>query len=114
MNPQEIMDEIHKAKMELSRLNDNLKNFGIQKEKAERNYRIELRKMLLKLRVDKIPSSIIQDVAKGDERISMLRLERGLAENNYNTCQEALRNKRLELESLRSLLTWERTELKNS
>lgn len=114
MNPQQIMDEIHKAKMELSKLNDNLKNFGIQKEKAERVYRIELRKMLLKLRIDKIPSNIIQDVAKGDERISMLRLERGLAENNYNTCQEALRNKRLELEALRSLLTWERTELKNS
>ena len=70
--------------------------------------------MLLKLRLDKIPSNIIQDVAKGDDRISQLRLDRGLAENNYTTCQEALRNKRIELEALRSLLTWERTELKNS
>lgn len=114
MNPQLIMDEIRKVKDDLSRLNDNLKNFGIQKEKADRTYRIELRKMLLKLRLDKVPSNIIQDVAKGDDRISQLRLNRGLAENSYTTCQEALRNKRLELETLRSLLTWERTELENS
>lgn len=114
MNPQQIMEQIEKTKNELSKLNDNLKNFGIQKEKTERIYRIELRKMLLKLRIEKIPTSIIQDVAKGDERISQLRLERGLAENNYITCKEALNNKRIELEALRSLLTWERMELKNS
>ncbi|CAI3542927.1 MULTISPECIES: hypothetical protein [Clostridium] len=114
MNPQEIMDEIKKAKNELSKLNDNLKSFGIQKEKAEQIYRIELSKKLLKLRLDKTPSSIIQDVAKGDAYISKLRLERGLAENNYTVCQEALRIKRIELEMLRSLLTWQRVELGNS
>lgn len=114
MNPQEIIDAINKAKYELSKLNDNLKNFGIQKEKAERTYKIELRKELLRLRLEKIPSNIIQDIAKGDEKISQLRLERGLAENNYIVCQEALRNKRLELECLRSLLTWQRVELNNN
>ena len=114
MNPQQIMEQIEKTKNELSKLNDNLKNFGIQKEKTERIYRIELRKKLLQLRIEKIPSSIIQDIAKGDEKISKLRMERGLAENNYYTCQEALRTKRLEMEILRSLLTWLRVELGNS
>ncbi|WP_455798946.1 hypothetical protein [Clostridium butyricum] len=114
MNPQQIMDEIQKCRNDLSRLNENLKNFGIQREKTERVYRIELSKMLLKLRLEKIPSNIVQDVAKGDERISLLRMNKGLADNSFITCQEALRNKRLELETLRSLLTWERTELQSS
>ena len=114
MNPQQIMEVLIKAQNELSRLNENYKNFGIQKEKAERTYRIELRKKLIQLRAERVPSSIIQDLAKGDERISQLRLERGLAENNYITCKEAMNNKRIEIDSLRSILTWQRVELGNS
>lgn len=114
MNPQQIMDEIRKAQQELSDKNEELRRFGVQKEHAKRTYRIELRKKLLELRSNKCTVAIIQDIAKGDERISFLRLQRGLAENNYTVCQEAMRNKRLELEALRSLLTWQRVELSNS
>ncbi len=114
MNPQQVMDALIKAQNELVRLNDNYKSFGIQKEKAERKYRIELQKKLILLRAERVPSSIIQDLAKGDEIISQFRLERGLAENNYFTCKEAMNNKRIEIESLRSILTWQRVELNNS
>lgn len=114
MNPQQVMEALLKAQYDLTKLNDNYKNFGIQKEKAERAYRMELRKKLIQLRADKTPSNIIQDIAKGDEKISQLRLERGLAENNYFTCKEAMNNKRSEIESLRSILTWQRVELGNS
>jgi hypothetical protein len=114
MNPQGIMDAIKQAQAEITKKNEELKSLGIKKEYAERTYRVELRKKLLQLRLEKCISSIIQDVAKGDDRISYLRLQRGLADNNYNVCQEAMRNKRLELEALRSLLTWQRVELNNS
>lgn len=114
MNPQKVMEALLKAQCDLTKLNDNYKNFGIQKEKAERTYRMELRKKLIQLRAEKTPSSMVQDLAKGDERISQLRLERGLAENNYFTCKEAMNNKRSEIESLRSILTWQRVELVNS
>ena len=114
MNPQEIMDAIKQAQAEITKKNEELKSFGIKKEYAERTYRVELRKKLLQLRIEKCTTSIIQDVAKGDDHISYLRLQRGLADNSYNVCQEAMRNKRLELEALRSLLTWQRVELNNS
>lgn len=114
MNPQQVMEALLKAQYDLTKLNDNYKNFGIQKEHTERTYRMELRKKLIQLRAEKTPSSMIQDLAKGDERISQLRLERGLAENNYFTCKEAMNNKRSEIESLRSILTWQRVELGNS
>ncbi len=114
IDPQAIINEFKKGKQELSRLTDNYKNFGIQKETAERKYRIELRKTLINLRANKTPSNIINDIAKGDEYISKLRYERGLAENNYNTCREAINNKRLEIETLRSVLKWMGVEFNNS
>lgn len=114
MNPKEIMDKIELAKIALQKGNDGLKTLGIKKADAEKKYRVELRKELLKLRLEKYPVAIIQDLAKGNEKISQLRLERDLAENSYTVCQEAMRNTRLELETLRSLLTWQRVELKNS
>lgn len=114
MNPQEIIQKIEYAKLALTKGNDQLKTLGVKKADAEKNYKIELRKELLRLRLEKQPVAIIQDLAKGEERISQLRLERDLAENSYNVCQEAMRNTRLEIELLRSLLTWQRVELGNS
>lgn len=112
--PQGIIEQIKLAKLALTKGNDELKTLGVKKANAERTYKIELRKELLKLRLEKHPVAIIQDLAKGDERISYLRLERDLAENSYNVCQEAIRNTRQEIEVLRSLLTWQRVELGNS
>lgn len=114
MNPQQIIEQIQAAKVALQKGNDNLKTLGVKKADAEKKYKIELRKELLKLRLEKYPVAIIQDLAKGEEKISQLRLERDLTENSYTVCQEAMRNTRLELETLRSLLTWQRVELGNS
>ncbi len=114
MNPQEIMDQIKMNRIALTKGNDELRTLGVKKANAERKYKIELRKELLKLRLEKFPIAIIQDLAKGEEKISFLRLERDLAENAYTVCQEGMRNARLEQEVLRSLLTWQRVELGNS
>jgi hypothetical protein len=114
MNPQIIMNKIELAKIALQRGNDNIKTLGVKKANAVREYRVALKKELLRLKMEKQPMSIIQDLAKGDDVISKLRLERDLTENSYTVCQEAMRNTRLELETLRSLLTWLRTELRNS
>ena len=114
MNPQEIMDQIKMNRIALTKGNDQLRTLGVKKTNAERKYKIELRKELLKLRLEKFPIAIIQDLAKGEEKISLLRLERDLAENAYIVCQEGMRNARLEQEVLRSLLTWQRVELGNS
>ena len=74
MNPQQIIQKIESAKIALTKGNDELKTLGVKKSNAERTYRVELRKELLTLRLNKCPSTIIQDVAKGSDRISYLRL----------------------------------------
>lgn len=114
MNPIELIEKLNQALLALQRGNTQLQTLGVKKADAERKYKISLRQELLKLRLEKHPVSIIQDLAKGNEEISKLRLERDLAENAYTTCQEAMRNIRLEIETLRSFLTYQRVELKNT
>ncbi|EPS48741.1 hypothetical protein HYH74_09775 [Clostridium botulinum] len=43
-----------------------------------------------------------------------LRLQRNIKESSYYTAISAMDNLRLEIETRRSLLTWLRTELKNT
>jgi hypothetical protein len=113
-NPIQIMQKLEQAIQALGQGNIQLKSLGVKKSDAERKYKIALSKELLRLRLDKQPVTIIQDLAKGNELISQLRLERDLSENAYTVCVEAMRNTRIEVETLRSFLTWERTELSNS
>lgn len=115
MTPIEIMNKIQLCQHALTVGNTELKTLGIKKAKAEHDYKIELRKEILRLRqLEKQPATLINDLAKGKEEVAKLRFERDIAETNYSVCLEAMRNLRLELEAYRSFLTWERVELKNT
>lgn len=114
MNPEKVLDQIELSKQALTRGNTQLKTLSIKKAEAERNYRVEVRKEILKLRLEKVPTTIIHDLVRGNEKIAELRLKRDIAESDYYTCISAIENLRLDIEILRSKLTWLRVELKNS
>lgn len=115
MSPQQIMDRITQCQAALTKGNIELKTLGIKKAEAERNYRIAVAKKEVQLRkIDKYPANLVYDIARGDEIVSKLRLNRDISTIDYDVCKEALKNIRLELESYRSFLTWERVELKNT
>lgn len=114
MNPQQIIEQMEIARQALTRGNTQLKTLAINKAEAERNYRIRKAQEILKLRAEKYPVTIIQDVVKGDKEVAELRLKRDIAESYYYTCISAIENLRLDIEILRSKLTWLRVELKNS
>lgn len=114
MYPQQILDQMEQCKQALTRGNTQLKTLAIKKAEAERNYRVEVRKEILKLRLEKIPTTIIHDLVRGNEQIAELRLKRDIAESDYYTCISAIENLRLDIEVLRSKLTWLRVELKNT
>ncbi len=115
MTPGEIIEKLKAAQLALTRGNVELKTLGIKKAKAEREYKVALRKELLKLRYkDKLPANMVADVAKGKEEIADLRVRRDISESSYYTAISAVDNLRLEIETLRSLLTWLRVEFKSS
>lgn len=112
LNPTAIMEMLDYRLNELGRKNKELDKLGDIKAEAEMNYRVELRKEILSLTMNKVKISLIHDLARGKEEIAKLRYKRDIAANAYYTCKSAVENKRLEIEVLRSKLTWLREELK--
>jgi len=114
MNPQDIINKLNECVQVLSRGNTQLKTLSINKAKTEKAYRIKQAQEILKLRTEKYPVTLIMELVKGNEEVAELRLQRDIAESSYYTCISSIENLRLEVEILRSQLTWLRTELKNS
>ncbi|URZ06459.1 hypothetical protein [Clostridium felsineum] len=114
MTPGEIIEKIKAAQIALTKGNSEIKTLGIKKAETERNYKIALNKKVLVLKTEKYPATLIQDLSRGDEKVAQLRMNRDIAESAYYTAISASDNIRLEIETLRSMLTWLRVELKNT
>jgi hypothetical protein len=114
MTPGDIIQKIEIAQIALTKGNAEIKTLGIKKAEAKRNYGVALNKKILELKAEKYPATLIQDMARGDERVAELRLLKDIAESSYFTAINAEDNLRLEIETLRSMLTWLRVELKNT
>jgi len=114
MTPGEIIEKINIAMLALQSGNIQLKTLAIEKARTKKEYYIELNKKILELKADKYPASLIQVLDKGDSKVAELRLNKDIAVSSYYVAIDALNNLRLEIETLRSMLTWLRTELKNS
>lgn len=108
----EIMQQLEKSKETLDKLTDELKRKGYILAAAEREYRKSLAIKEVELREKKYPGALVSDIAKGET--SELRYKRDIAEIEQNVCQERLRNEKANLETLRSLLAWERANYINN
>lgn len=114
MTPIDIMNNLDMCIRALSQGNTELKTLGIKKAEAERKYRVALNKEILRLKVDKYPATLIQELARGNKEVADLRLNRDIAESSYYTAISAMDNLKIEIEVLRSKLTWLRAEFKKS
>lgn len=114
MNPQELFERLEQCLSALSKGNIQLKQLALKKDNTERDYKIALRKEMLKLQLEGYKATLINDLARGEETVAKLRLERDIAKDSYFVCLNAIENIRLEIECIRSRITWERVELKNS
>ncbi len=71
---------------------------------AEREYRIALRKEIVKLRAEKMPVTLIHDVARGSENVIDLKFNRDLAQETYKASRDMLNALSTEVSSLQSIL----------
>ena len=113
MNPEEIINKLEYKVNELTIRNAKLKKLGIIKDRLEATYRCELRKELLQLALNNTEISITGDIAKdnakiarGNEKIAQLRLNRDLAKIRYYLMKSSIENIKFEIEVLRSILIW--------
>lgn len=98
----EIWLEIADAERELEQALSTLRKHGNDYVQKERAYRIAKAQMILKLKSEGFPATLILDIVKGDEQVSKLSLERSIAEILYKANKDALSVKMLELNMLKS------------
>ncbi len=106
MNIQGIVEKLNACTVALSKGNTELKTLGLMKAQTEKAYRVKLAEEISRLREEKYPATLIMELAKGNEQVAEFGLQRDIAENSYYTCISAIENLRIEIETIRSKLSF--------
>lgn len=77
------------------------KNRGRAAAEAEQKYRMKLAEKILLLRDQKLPATLIGDLARGDKDVAMLKFERDCAEVVYDNAREAVNVYKRQIDVLR-------------
>lgn len=100
--------EVTSAMMDTSKRLEDGVNVITKKAKdyaaAEREYRIALRGEIIKLRTEKMPVSLINDVARGAENVVDLKFNRDLAQQTLKASHDMLNALSNELSAMQSIL----------
>lgn len=103
----ELWDEIMTEQALLDRAVQELKPRGRKKAETEREYTMALSKRLTVLRAEGQPVTHLLDIAKGEEDIAKLRMERDIAESLYDSAVEAINAQKLKIRILEGQLSRE-------
>ena len=103
----ELWDEIMTEQALLDRAVQELKPRGRKKAETEHEYRMALSKRLTVLRAEGQPVTHLLDIAKGEEDIAKLRMERDIAESLYDSAVEAINAQKLKIRILEGQLSRE-------
>lgn len=99
-----VTDEIYAASKRLSEAADALFKLGKEKAESERNYRHALAIEMVRLRDEKLPATLIPDVARGN--LSDLLFERDLAEVRFKAGIEAVDAIKSQTSSLQTIIKY--------
>lgn len=97
----EIAQEIYTAAKRLQKSGDRLFSLAREYAEAEQKYRQALGIELMKLRNEKVPISIVGDVARAN--ISDLKFERDMAEFRYKAGRDKAQALQAEISALQTL-----------
>jgi hypothetical protein len=84
----------------LTKALNEYKSRGREYAKAYREYRVALRKELLKLKAEGTPVTITGDLARGEEHVAELKEQEIITESLYKSCQEAINSYKLQIRVL--------------
>ena len=101
---------LEESKSLLDKVTTELKKRAYKKAETEREYRKALAIEEERLRTEKMPVTLIYDISRG--RLSELRYQRDIASMKYDICKEYMRNIRINQESMRTLVSFDKEHLK--
>jgi S-adenosylhomocysteine hydrolase len=77
------------------------------KAKAEQMYRVELAKVITHLRYDKVPATLIPDLARGDENVALLKFNRDISADRHKSGIEVMKALQSELSALQTICRYQ-------
>lgn len=99
----EIIKEMRETRQRLNNASKEIFKLATAKAKAERDYKVALRQEILKLKSEGYAATLINDLAKGEETIAQLRLERDIAKELYMSGLESMKQTRTEASLLQTI-----------
>ena len=109
-NPQIVIKQLQSLGAELQNANKELRKIADDKALSEMEYRKALAVKILLLKSDNLPATLIMDLARGSDEVSLLKLERDKQEGLYEAVKYNINslNKRISVgQSILSNLTSE-------
>ena len=102
----EARDAINNAKAAMKASEDFTRKAHADYAEAEKSYRIALASKILELHADGIAWSSTADIARGDEKVALLRYKRDVAEGVKEAAQAATWRHSADRKDLASLVAW--------
>lgn len=96
-----IGEEIYNTCKRLNEGANKIYKFGTSYAEAEKAYRIALAKEIMILREQKMPATLVGDIARGN--LADLKYKRDLAEMQYKTSRDMLNALQSEMSGLQTL-----------
>lgn len=106
--PQQQMEHIINLCRKLADKTGEYQELQEASAEAARNYDIALAAKMLTLKVEGMPTTILEKIAKGDKVIADLKFKVAVAEAIARSCKEAMDNIKIAVQSYQSILSWER------
>ena len=103
----ELIDEIQLKNKQLAQALKELRPYGIALAEAEKTYKEAVSKKALELKDQGMAVTMMDKVIYGLPSISVLRMQRDIAQVNYDACQEAINVIKLQLRLIEAQISRE-------
>ena len=103
----DLLQELWKVNELLTKALEQFKTRGQEYAKAQRDYRVMLRQTILKLRADGTPTTILSDLARGDDDVAAAKEQEIISKTLLESCQEAINVYKIQLKLLQEQINKE-------
>ena len=104
MELHKLTHELHQSSKRLSQGANEIFTAAKEKAEAEQKYRVALAKEIMRLKEEKMPATLINDVARGN--CADLKYERDLAEVKWQSCKQSLESITSQASALQTILKY--------
>jgi Xaa-Pro aminopeptidase len=109
-NPHELVRGLELKNRAVKELCEDYGKAAEQFGMAKADYAVAFAKKIIELKEDNQPATLIRELARGDETVARLRLDKDLWEAKMKAAKESIYAGREAINSYRSLIAWAREE----